>query len=202
MSDFTLNAPGTTNDPYTNANLIIPVGALKSDASGVRASTFTYSVFAHDATYGATIQSDITLGTANSGDDMYIGAVVRTGANAGAMIGVMFLNSTAIACTVNPSGTRSSISSSATYPGSVTRTAGDVLSCMVSISGGTATITASINGNSITFSANTTTTYTSETSLAAGASIDPQNSNGTRWTVFEGTGISSSPPGLMGAGCC
>lgn len=195
-ADFTLNGPGTTNDPWTPTNIIIPVGSLKSDASGFRDSPFSYSVFAHNTTYGATITSTVTVGTATSGDELVVGAVVRTGGNAGCMIGVYFQNSQAIVATMTAGATRSSISSATAL--NTNRTAGDVYEVTVTIVGGTATITAKQNGATLTFSSNTTTTYAAEATLAAGASFDPQNSNGTRLSKFEGTGVSGGGGGGAG----
>lgn len=207
MADFTLNGPGTMNDPWTPANILVAVGALQSDAVGFWPSAGAGVIAAHNVNYNtASITSAVTLAAISSGDDPFVGAVVRTGANADAMISVHFLvgSSLAIVRTVDAAGTPTSISSSASLP--ATATVGDVLLVNVAISGGTATVTATQNGSPITFSANTTTTFAAEASLAAGFLIVPDNVNGTKLSKFEGTGVASaggSPPRnilLLGVG--
>jgi len=192
--DFTLNAPGTTNNPWTPANVIIPVSTLQSEASPnrFRAGSGAYTVFAHNATYGSTITATFTINSnaaIHVADDLYLGAVVRTGGNAGAIIGVYLSTGGVGTVTVSPSGVRTPISTGATWP--TTPAAGDVISATITISGGTATITGSQNGTAFTFSANTTTTYTGEASLAAGGSFDPQNNNTTGLSQFTGTGVAA-----------
>ena len=192
MADFTLNAPGTTSNPWSPANVIVPVSAIASQASpnGWRAGTVGVNAcFAHDAAYGLTITTTARILTTNSSDDILIGCIARSGANAGVFIGYAVTATGVFTCTANASGTASSISTTVAN----TRTIGDVYSCTVSLSGvgGTATITGNVNGGSnFAFSANTTTTNTGETTLAAGVWFLPQNSNTTRLDLFTGTGIS------------
>jgi hypothetical protein len=194
MPDFTLNAPGTTNNPWTPANVIIPASTISSNATGFHAGVNGTNVtFAHNATYGTSITSTVTLATAGAtGDDIIAGAGVRSGANAGAMIGVIFYSAASgggcRVCTSTGAGTVTTISGPATY----TRTLGDVLSVTVAISGGTATVTASANGTALVFSVNTTTTYATESSLAAGAQFQPQDVNGLYLSQFTGTGVAGS----------
>jgi hypothetical protein len=188
MADFTLNAPGTTNNPWTPANVIIPVSTIKSDATGWRASAAgTYACFAHNATYGSTITTTFTIasGGASNGDDIVLGALVRSGVNAGAGLGIVVGAFTSHVVTWDPTGLETNISSST----SITRANNDVWSVTVSISGGTATITALQNGSSVTFNANTTTTYTGEASLAAGGGFEPFNNNSLYLSQFTGTGV-------------
>lgn len=195
MADFTLNAPGTVNAPWTPAGIITPVSTIKSDATGFRASTAgVYATFAHNVTYGTTIESTVTLATTGSnGDDVVVGAMVRSGVNAGAGIGVLFGLSTATIVTVTPAGAVTVISGAIT----ITRAATNVLDVIVAISGGTATITGKLNGTPISFVGNTTTTYAAEASLAAGAQCVPQNSNTLYFSQFTGTGVASGASTLV-----
>jgi len=190
MTDFILNAPGTTNNPWTPANVIIPASTIKSDATGFRAGVNGTDVtFAHNASYGSTITSTVTLATTGtSSDDVIVGAAVRTGANAGGIIGVFFGVSGCNVCTATGAGVPTFISTST----AMTRALGDVLSATVSISGGTATVTALHNGTPLTFNVNTTTTYAGEASLAAGAQFQPQNTNSLYLSQFTGTGVANS----------
>jgi hypothetical protein len=187
MPDFTLNAPGTTNNPWTPSNVIIPVSTLRSDATGFRAGVNgTDATFAHNARYGSIITTTVTLATVGSSfDDIIVGAAVRSGANAGAIIGVAFHSAECRTCTATGAGVVTSLSTATTF----TRALGDVLSVTVSISGGVATITAKQNGTTLTFNVNTTSTYASESSLAAGAQFVPQNSDSLYLSQFTGTGI-------------
>ena len=194
--DFTLNNPGTVNNPWTPASVIIPVGAIQSDAQGWRPTTFATSTFAHNATYGATITTTATIATTSSGDDIVVGAVVRTGTNAGAEEGVWITGTNAICGTMNPGGTVTTVTSGAL---NTPRAISDVYSVTVAISSGTATITALQNGVALTFGgACTTATYATEASLAAGVAMLPNNNNGTRLSQFTGTGV-AAPPAVGGA---
>lgn len=187
MADFTLNAPGTTANPYTPANIIIPDGTLQSDTVlGIWPGTGVYTAFAHNTTYGTVITVTATISVASGADHLTIGAVVRSGANAGAMIGVDFsFFDTAKVVSVDGAGAYTSVSSNS----AAVVIATSVVSATVTISGGTATITSALNGTPITFDANTTTAFTGEASLAAGCAFDPQNSNLTRISQFTGTGV-------------
>lgn len=187
MADFTLNAPGTTNNPWNPANVIQPAGdsthGLRTDATGIRGNT-AGGKFGHDAAYGATIVSSITYADQSNGDLDVVGAIVRTGANAGCIIGVVFAGSGCRVITEDASGSQTNISTFATYP--ATRANGDVFIVTVSISGGTATVTSTQNGSAITFNVSTTTTYATETTLAAGGNLSPTN----YISQFTGTGVS------------
>lgn len=199
MTDFTLNATGTVNNPWTPAGVIIPRGSIQSDANGFRAaagSGGTDAGLAHNANYGSTITATATIAVNSSGDDIFLGAVVRTGANAGALIGVLFLNTSAGACTLGPATINETPVSSGV---AITRAAGDVLSVTVALSGGVATITASHNGTQIVFNTNTTATFANEASLAAGLVFSPQNVNGTYLTQFTGTGVTGGAAALQAA---
>jgi hypothetical protein len=192
MADFTLNTPGTVNNPWTPSNVIIPVSTIQTDATGAFSSAAgTMSAFAHNATYGSTITTTINVaaGAASNGDEFVIGALVRSGANAGGIIGIRIGAFSVIACTCTGGGTNTNISSSVT----ITRATNDVFTCTVSISGGVATITGKQNSNAnFSFSANTTTTFASETSLASGAQINPFNNNSLKFSQFTGTGVNTS----------
>lgn len=187
MTDFILNAPGTTNNPWTPANVIIPASTIKSDSTGFRAGVNGTDVtFAHNASYGSTITSTVTLATTgSSSDDIIVGAAVRSGANAGGIIGVFFGVTGCDICTATGAGVVTSISTAT----AITRASGDVLSVTVSISGGTATVSALHNGTPLTFNVNTTTTYAGESSLAAGAQFQPQNTDSLYLSQFTGTGV-------------
>jgi hypothetical protein len=186
MADFILNAPGTVNNPYTPANIVVLKNTIQSDATGIFSqASGVYSVFAHNVNYGSVITSTITLSAINASDNLYCGAAVRSGANAGGFIG-LFVQSTQVSIqTIDNVGNPTTISTGT----SITWHVNDVFSCTVSISGGTCTVTASQNGSSLTFNANTTSTYSGESSLAAGVVFDPENTNGTKISQFTGTGV-------------
>lgn len=193
MADFTMSAPGTVNNPFTPANVIFPTGALRSDATGIRGQNSppgTMCAFAHNVAYGAMITSTWTVaaGATSNGDWLIVGSLVRSGANAGAIIGCYFGAFAAGIVTCDPLNNLSHISSDI----SITRSVADVFSCSVSISGGTATIVASQNGGGLSFSANTTTTYASEASLAAGGQYNPGNNGSLYFSQFTGTGVSAA----------
>lgn len=188
MADFTLSAPGTTNSPWTPANIIVPVSTIKSDATGFRASVAgTDATFAHNVTYGATIEATATLATTGSAsDDIIVGAVVRSGANAGGVIGVHWQIGFAQIVTVTGAGVITGVSAAVAY----TRAATNLLDVIVSISGGVATVSGKQNGTPITFVGTTTSTFAAEASLAAGGQFSPQNSNTLYLSQFTGTGVS------------
>lgn len=141
--------------------------------------------------YGSAITATATVGVAHATDQIYLGAIVRSGANAGCMIGIRWgLNGDVIIQTTDATGTATNVSSVAVSPATV---ATDVLSCTVSISGGVATIIGSRNATPITFTGgNTTATFATEASLAAGFVMDPQNTNGTKLSQFTGTGVAAA----------
>lgn len=189
MADFTLNAPGTTQNPYTNSAILVVENSMRSDSNGIRAVGDVYTVCAHNVNYGLVITSTVTLGTFDTlGDQFYVGAVVRTGANAGGFIGCRFgLNTGAVLLTATPTGTNNNISAGATVPAS---TIGDVLGCVVTLNGTNASLTASYNGSPITFTGgSTTTTYATEPTLSAGWVMDPEDVDGSYITQFTGTGV-------------
>lgn len=196
MADFTLNAPGTTNSPWTPANVIIPVSTIQSDTNGWRATNSppgTMAAWAHNANYGHTITSTWTCGSgaSSNGDWIIIGSLVRTGPNAGGIIGILVGAFSVLACTSTAGNVQTNISAGV----SITRALNDVFSCTVAISGGTATITGNQNGGAnFAFSANTTTTFTGEASLAAGAQYNPGNNGSLYVTQFTGTGVVASAP--------
>lgn len=195
MADFTFNAPNTTVNPYTPTSCIVPVGTIASTTTGLRAgATGTNCCFAHDATYGSTITATATISTtgAVNGDDIVLGAVARSGANLGCGIGVLITRTTVSVCTFSSGLVITGVSTNTAD----TRTANDVYTVTVSISGGTATITCSKNGGAnFTFNVSTTTTNAAETTLAAGIVFSPQNNNSTRISQFTGTGVAASTPG-------
>jgi hypothetical protein len=192
MADFVLNAPGTTNNPWTPANVIIPSTAIISDSTGFRSlAAGDTSPFAHNVNYGSVITATVTVasGATSNGDDILVGSVVRTGANAGCIIGIDVGAFSVKAVTANASGVVTNISSGIT----ITRANNDVWSCTVSIVAGTATINGNQNGGSnFSFSANTTTTFASEASLAAGAMFNAGNNNSFYLSQFTGTGVIST----------
>lgn len=195
MADFTLNGPGTTNNPWAPPSCIVPLGSLQSSSAGFWPTGFVYSAIAHNVNYGLTITSTATIGAFDTGgDQVYVGAVVRTGANAGCFIGCRFgLNTATVLITSNASGTNTNVSAGATVAAT---TVGDIVSCTVAIVSGTATLSAKYNGTAVTFTGGTTTTtFASESSLAAGFIMDPQNTNGTKLTQFTGTGVAGGGGG-------
>jgi hypothetical protein len=186
MADFTLNAPGTTVNPYTPSSILILLGTLQSEASGIRPGSLSSAIIAHNVSYGATITTTATLATISSGDSILVGAVVRTGGNAKAFIGASISFAQIALITLDAAGSSTPISTA----NAITWATSDVFSTTVAISGGTATVSASQNGSPFTFNINTTTNFTGETSLAAGMVFDPENNNGTRISQFTGTGVS------------
>lgn len=189
MADFTLNGPGTTNNPWAPPACVVPEGSLQSSSAGFWPTGFVYTVVAHNANYGTTIRATVTIASFDTGgDQVYVGAVVRTGANSGCFIGCRFgLNTAVVLLTSTAAGTNTNISAGATSPATSN---GDVLGCTITLSGGVATITADYNGSLITFTGgNTTTTFATEASLAAGFVMDPQDINGTKLSQFTGTGV-------------
>jgi hypothetical protein len=134
----------------------------------------------------------VASGAASNGDWMIIGAVVRSGTNAGGVIGVLCGAFAAGVVTCDSGNNLTHISADL----SITRSVSDVFSCTVSISGGTATVTASQNGTNLSFSANTTTTFASEASLAAGAQYNPGNNDSLYVSQFTGTGVSGTPAAI------
>ncbi len=198
MADFTLNAPGTTNNPWTPTNVLTPVDStagIQSDSTGWRSLVAgNYSEWAHNATYGLTITTTATIaaGATSNGDQIWVGAVVRSGGNAGSGIGV---NIGAFACNMGSWTTASTTSATFTNVStgtSITRANADVWLVTVTISGGTATVTCSQNGTPVTFNANTTTNFTGEASLAAGVLLNAGNNNSLYLSQFTGTGLSTA----------
>lgn len=194
MADFTLNAPGTTNNPWTPAGVIILDSTIKSDATGFRASTAGVFVdVAHNVTYGTTITATATIaaGATSNGDQLYLGAVVRSGANAAAGIGVLI---DAFICAAGWwDVTGNTFTKVSTPDNSITRANADVWSVTVSISGGTATITCKQNATTITFGgSNTTTQWATEVSLAAGVGFTAGNNDSLYLSQFTGTGVTVS----------
>lgn len=200
MADFTLSAPGTTNNPWTPAGIIVPILTIRSLASGpsgFRAGSTATAIAAHNVNYGPAITTTVTFVQVHASDDIVIGAVVRSGANAGAMICLHIQATTCRLRTLSAAGVFSNISTLTNNP--ATWLAGDVWSISITITGGTATITASQNGTPITFNANTTTTFTGEASLAAGFGYVPTNNNTTYLSQFTGTGVAGVPVTGTGA---
>lgn len=199
MADFTLNSTGTVITNWAPANIIILNNGMDSDANGFYGNGFNYSVFAHNVAYGLVITATVTVDLSHAVDEIYVCAVVRSGANAGCMIGIQWnFNGGAIIRTTTiaqgNAGSGTNISANLTVP---TINNGDVLTCTISISGGTATVTGTQAGSSLAFTGgNTTTTFASEASLAAGWCFSPQNTNATRAAQFTGTGVASTGPTL------
>lgn len=198
MTDFTLNAPGTTNNPWVPANVIVPVSTIKSDATGFRASTpGVAALFAHNVNYGPTVTTTVTMaaGGASNGDNILAGIVVRSGVNAGAGVGMQIGFASINLVSWNSAGTVTNISSNLT----ITRGNTDTFAITVALSGGTFTITnvTQNGGGALTFSANTTTALATETTLAAGAGFLPFNTDGAYLGQFTGTGVSGGGGGTQ-----
>lgn len=200
MADFTLLAPGTSNNPWLAPNVVIPVGTLRSDATGFFAGAAgTAASFAHNVNYGSVITSTLQLATggASNGDDLLLGIVVRSGTNAGAGIGVVISAGAVKLASWDRTLTETSISSGV----AITRGNTDVWTSTVTFAAGTFTIT-NVTQNAaaaISFSANTTTAFASETTFAAGGGFEPFNNDGTHLALFTGTGVSAGTgSGLLG----
>lgn len=202
MTDFTLNAPGTTNSPWTPANVIILDSTIKSDATGFRATTpGTFVDLAHNVNYGSTVTATATIaaGATSNGDQIYLGGVVRSGANAAAGVGVLI---DAFICAAGWWDiTGNTFTKVSTPDNSITRANSDVWTVTLSISGGVISISCLQNATPITFGgSNTTTQWAGEASLAAGLGLTAGNNNSLYLSQFTGTGVSGgggSPP-LMG----
>jgi hypothetical protein len=195
VADFTLNAPGTTNNPWTPANILTPLGSgvgIKSDATGWRAvNSNDGAIWAHNANYGNTITVTVTIaaGGSSNGDQIFMGPTVRSGGNAGGGVG-LFLD--AFVCAAgwwDVTGTNFTKVTAADT--SITRANGDVWSVTCINSGGTWSIgSVTQNGSSITLIGTTTTTqYGAETSIAAGAVDLFGNNNSLYLSQFTGTGV-------------
>lgn len=196
MADFTLNAPGTTNNPWLPANVLTPVGAssvgIKSDANGWRSvSSANGAIWAHNVTYGTTITVTVTIaaGASSNGDQLFLGATVRSGANAGGGVG-LFLDAFVVAAgwwdTTGSNFTKVTASDT-----SITRTNGDVWAVTVTLSGGSWNVSnVTQNGSAVTLNGTTSTTqYGTETSTAAGASYLFGNNDSLYLSQFTGTGV-------------
>lgn len=199
MVDFTLPAPGTTNNPWTPANVIIPVGTIKSDATGFRAGAAGVpACFAHNVNYGPVVTSTFTLaaGATSNGDDLLLGIVVRSGTNAGAGIGIVLGVASVKLVSWDKTLTQTNISAAGV---AVTRGNTDVWTVTVSFSAGTFTITnvTQNGGGALTFSGTTTTALAAETTLAAGAGHEPFNNDSLYLGQFTGTGVSGGGGGTQ-----
>jgi hypothetical protein len=191
---LTLSLTGATSNPYTNGNLIIPRGTLQTDATnGARRGSGIIPVAAHDVAFDAAITSRVTVSARLSNDFVFAGAVVRTGANAGAFVGVYYNGNTEMrVCRINAAGTKTDISNALTI---TALEAGDTITCVYN--SGTGAVTAQINGGSdLAFTGTTAdSTYAAESTLAAGFGFDAQNSNGTYVSQFFADGQSVAASG-------
>ncbi len=191
MADFTLNGPGTTNNPWTPSNIIVPISTIKSDATGWRASSAgTFACFAHNVNYGNTIVVTITIasGGTSNGDDVVYGGIIRSGGNAGGgLVAVVSAFSVKIA-TMDTAGNETGIGAAQ----SCTRANADVWSMQITLSAGTWTFSnvTQNGGSAFNFGSNTTTTFASETTMAAGGGFEPFNNNSFYLSQFTGTGVS------------
>lgn len=196
MPDFTLNAPGTANNPWLAPGLVIPVSTIQSSISpnGWRAGASTFDAFAHDANYGPAITSTFTIisGGGSNGDQFYLGDVVRSGANKGAGFGILVDAFILAAGWWDVLGNFTKLTSSDT---SITRGSTDVWSVTTVNSSGTATI-GSVTQNGVTRALVgapiTTTQWTTEPSLAAGGGLTAGNNNSLYLSQFTGTGVLAS----------
>jgi hypothetical protein len=189
VADFVLNPPGSSQNPWTPANVIIPVGSLQATTGSWNPTGFVWTTYAHNATYGSTITSTFTYANPNTADLTLLGGVVRSGANAGAFVGLRLNSSTdAALVTSTPSGSYTSISTSTVITAPVS---GTVFSVTLVNNGTNISISVLQDGGTLTFNASTTTTYVSETTMAAGAGFDPENNNLTTISQFTGTGVNA-----------
>lgn len=196
MADFVLNAPGTTNNPWFPADVAIPNGSLQTDATlGIRngGPVGSVTVFAHDADYGDIVVSEIVLSQFLNHDEIVPGAFVRTGANAGAGIGLAVrTTTTAKFRRYNAAGVETDLTMDITPPTNFA--ANDVI--VVTYNRTTGTISATQNGLAIGTGA-TDSTYAAEPSLAAGGLLFYGNSNNSYFSSFSATGVAAEPnPGL------
>lgn len=189
MADYTLAAPGTVNNPWVTAPGLLVIGdQIKTDATGIRARNAGVSVtIAHNANYGLIITTTVTLATTGSGsDDIILGGAVRTGANAGGVVGGFVQLGNCFLGYVDVAGATTNISGSV----AITRAATDVWTCTTTNVSGTIGIVLKQNGTTITgFGSNQTTQYGAEASLAAGAQFEPYNSNTLYISQMTGTGV-------------
>lgn len=199
MADFILNAPGTVNSPWITApNLLVAVGTsnnLATNATGIHAvATTNYSEFAHNANYGSVITATGTIisGAVSNGDELWLGSVVRSGANAGCGFGVVVGAFSAIYgyWTGIPGSLGGFTAISAGT--SITRANNDVWGVTNTVTGGTSTAVVTQNGVPITLNTTTNTNFTTEVSLAAGGAFNAQNNNLVYISQFTGTGVLSS----------
>jgi hypothetical protein len=199
MADFTLNAPGTTNSPWTPPGIIILDSTIKSDATGFRANTPGVFVdFANNVAYGTTITATATIaaGATSNGDQIYLGAVVRSGANAAAGVGVII---DAFICAAGWwDVTGNTFTKVSTPDNSITRANADVWTATLSISGGVISISCLQNATPITFGgSHTTTQWAAEASLAAGVGFTAGNNNSLYLSQFTGTGVAATNSGVV-----
>jgi hypothetical protein len=190
--DFTLNCVSdATANPYTPANVVIGVGALRNtNGTGCKAATNGTSNLAfHNGTYGSAVRSDIVYGTTGSFDVVAACVVVKSGANAKKGYGYYLNGTLARLARLDGSGFFNDISgTSFTY----TPAAGDTLSCTYDTS------TGSLQGlvNGVVRSSTTDTTYATE-ALAAGFGMSAGNVNASVIRSFSGTGVASSSLPLL-----
>lgn len=196
MTDYTLSAPGTTNSPWTTApGLLAPVGTsnnLATTAAGIHAvATGNYSEFAHDANYGSIIAVSATVisGATSNGDEVWIGNVVRRGANAGCGFGIVVgaVGVTYGWWTGTPGSLGGFTAISTNTP--ITRANNDVFGLITTVVGGTSTATATQNGVPLTLNTTSNTNFTTEPSLAAGGALNAQNTNSLFISQFTGNGV-------------
>lgn len=189
MADFTLNAPGSTNNPWVPASVLVLLSTIKSDANGFRAQTAGVLVaFAHNVNYGSSVEATLTVSAnaGSNGDTAICGPLVRSGANAGAIVG-MFNGAFSIQLvSADNLGNVTTISGSL----GITRSNTDVFDCIASNSGSTISLVGKYNGTIQSFVGTTTTAFATEASLAAGGQIAPNNNNSLYFSQFTGTGVS------------
>lgn len=199
MADFTLPAPGTTNNPWAPANVIVPVGTIKSDATGFRAGTAGVAAcFAHNVNYGNVITATLTFasGGASNGDDALLGMIVRSGVNAGSGVGIVIAATTIKVASWNTTLTETNISAGV----AITRGSTDTFTITLTNNGSTWAVTnvTQNGGAALTFSASTTASFVAEASAAAGAGFEPFNNDSLYLGQFTGTGVSGGGGGGTG----
>ena len=190
MADYILVASSDADaNPYTPANISVPVGTMRNYTGAGLSCTGSGAGFlaVHNVAYGDLITTKLTLG-ANLGSDLIqLLAIVRSGANANATVGVHVIGTTVQFKSETPAEVMTS-NGTATLASSPV--SGDVL--IMTYRKSTGNITLSINGTNITSSGDANdTTYSAETSLSAGWGVYGANDGSVRVGMVELTGVSA-----------
>lgn len=197
MPDFVYNAPGTVTNPLVPAGMTIFGNGLASTAVGVHGhSGANPTAFCDSRAYGNVVDITMTMAQVNAGgDDWFIGVVILSGPDAGAMSGLYIQSVDCILAsfTAPVASTKTNIGSSVT---TITAAANDVFALRMTLAGGIWTFSNfTQNGSALALvGATTSSTYGSEPAWAAGGWLDCGNTNNTFFSQFTGNGVSASLP--------